>query len=467
MKDSLYALIALLTIMILTGCSTLLPVELTQAPPETTLTELIAPQISDTPSPTSSASATSEPLPVAPGEIWFINETDSTLLLYDSQTLAQKAAIVHDGTLTELIQGKQGVWVIDSTHQTLLQIDAVEHVVVAQVSLPGLTLHSLAASNEGIWVGIQPETLPTPVLPGSPPGGGLVLVDPISLEIIKHIELGAPVTDIEVYGGWIWAITAGNGFSSLVIIDPLTYNVVQLSGSLVRTTHIAVNWRGVWLINEESPARLVLLKMEPDARQIDIPLEGMNGFAMDVQATETGVWVLSDRGELIKVNTTTNTVETVLPISKKQVSLVASEEMIWVVSQWDGMIFAISPLENRVLVMVSSGSRKPTPTRTPTITPYPTEAQLPHCIAGFETRLKVGARAIVESESALPNRIRAEAGLEGKVLGFVQQYETVLVLAGPICLDNWVWWKVRSEQSYIVGWTAEGDEETYWLQPLE
>lgn len=468
-KAFAYICIALLSIGVLSGCSAFLPPDLTQASPETTLSVSTAPQISDTPSPTHPASPTHEPLPVAPGEIWLINETDHALLLYDSQTLAQKAAIVHDGNLTGLIQGKYGVWVIDSSHQTLLQIDPLEHVVAAQVTLPGYSLHSLAASAEGIWVGVQPEIPPTPVLPGSPPGGGLALVNPITLEIVKHIELGAPVSDVEVYGGWIWAITSGNGFSSLVIINPKTFSVAQPEDGALwyGSTRITVNYRGVWLINEESPTRLVLLHMQPEVKPVQIPLEGMRGRAVDVQATETGVWVLSDRGELLKVNTTTNAVEAVLSISKKEASLVASEEMIWIISQWDGMIYAVSPVENRVMVMVITGSRKPTPTRTPTVTPYPTEAQLPACTAGFETRLKVGARAIVESESALPNRIRAEAGLDGKVLGFVQQYEEVQILAGPICRDNWIWWKVRSEQSYIVGWTAEGDEETYWLQPLE
>ena len=412
---------------------------------------------------------TIEPLPVAPGEIWLVNETDLTLLCFDSQTLAQKAAIDLESSLTALIQGEYGIWAIDGTGKQLLKVDPYQHSISERKNLTGYSLHTLAASAEGVWLGVQPDPLPTPSLPGVSPGGGLILLDPQNLEIITFIDLGAPVTDVDVYGGWVWAVTTWNGISSVFVIDPSTYSTYQPNqGDLwYGITRIAVNADGIWLMNSITPAVLVLLPVQSGANQVLIPLEGMRGKAYDVQATGSSVWVVSDLGEVLKVDPVERKVKAVIKVSRSEASLTATEEMVWLVSQWDGMIYAISPDQERVMVMVTSGNRKPTPTRTPTITPYPTEAQLPDCQAGYSTHLKVGARAIVESESALPNRIRAEAGLEGKVLGLIQQYETVIVLAGPICRDNWVWWKVRSEQSFIVGWTAEGDEETYWLQPLE
>jgi hypothetical protein len=177
--------------------------------------------------------------------------------------------------------------------------------------------------------------------------------------------------------------------------------------------------------------------------------------------------VISDKGEVTKIDAGTKEIVTIFPVSSREADLFTTKDMVWVISDWDGLIYAVSPVQNKVMVIVTTGNRKPTPTRTPTITPYPTESPMPPCTAAYNTRLKVGGRAIVESDAALPNRIRAEPGLGGKVMGFIQQYETVLIIGGPVCRDDWVWWKVRSEQSYIVGWTAEGDKETYWLQPLE
>lgn len=426
-------------------------------------------QPSATLAPAATSTPTIEPLPVAPGEIWLVNETDRALLCFDAQTLAQKSIIELEEGLSTLIQGKQGVWAVNSSGTQLMRIDPQEHRIASQFSPAGYTLLALAAGEEGLWAGVQPNPLPEPEVPGASPGGGLLLIDPHRLEGITYIELGAPVSDVELFGGWVWAVTSWNGLSSVFIIEPLTYEVFQPDqGSLwYGTTRIAVSGAGIWLINAMAPAALVLLPVSSGANQVLIPLEGMRGNASDVQAAGSIVWVVSDRGEVVKIDPAERKVKAVFPVSRAEASLTATEEMVWLVSQWDGMIYAISPIEERVMVMVTTGNRKPTPTRTPTITPYPTEAQLPDCQAGYSTRLKVGARAIVESEPALPNRIRQEAGLDGKVLGFIQQYETVTVLAGPICRDNWVWWKVRSEQSYIVGWTAEGDEETYWLQPLE
>jgi hypothetical protein len=39
------------------------------------------------------------------------------------------------------------------------------------------------------------------------------------------------------------------------------------------------------------------------------------------------------------------------------------------------------------------------------------------------------------------------------------------ILDGPACKNQWVWWYVRAEKNGLVGWTAEGDAENYWLVP--
>lgn len=464
MKQTLCLVTVCLLLVLTPGCSLSgQPAGETVLPVEPSLQPSASPVSIATPNPTI------EPLPVAPGEIWLVNETDHALLCFDAQTLAQKAIIDLEDGLSALIQGKHGIWAVDGSGEQLMKIDPQQHKVANQVSPAGYTLLALAAGDEGLWAGVQPDPLPAGEVPGSSPGGGLLLIDQVSLEPVTYISLGAPVSDVEVYGGWVWVVTSWNGLSSIYIIDPLSFAVYQPDqGSLwYGATRIAVSDAGIWVINAMSPAALALLPVPSGANQVLIPLEGMRGNAYDVQAAGSIVWVLSDRGEVLKIDPLERKVKAVFPVSRSEASLTATEEMVWLVSQWDGMIYAISPDEDRVMVMVTTGNRKPTPTLTPTITPYPTEAQLPDCQARYATRLKVGARAMVESEPALPNRIREEAGLEGKMLGFIQQYETVTVLAGPVCRDNWVWWKVRSEQSYIVGWTAEGDEETYWLKPLE
>jgi hypothetical protein len=463
MRFHWHSAIVILILMLLSGCSVLSPQS------ETTLQSNTPLVSTETPLPTISPTQTIEPLPVAPGEIWVVNQTDHVLLCYDAQTLAQITSIPLQGEITALVQGEFGVWAIDNTNRQVVHIDSQVHQITQSIALSGYIPFSLATSDSGIWVGVQPEATPSPENPGSYPGGGLLLVDPKSESILSVIELNAPATDIEVYGGWVWAVASGNGFSSLYLIDPKTLTAYQpeQGATWYDYTSIAVNDNGVWLINSMTPATLIHLDMQNDWTQTQIPLEGMKGNAHEIAATENSIWVISGKGEVTRIDSDSKEILAVFPVSSHEADLFVTDDMVWVISAWDGLIYAVSPDQNKVMVFVTTGNRKPTPTRTPTVTPYPTESPMPPCAAAYNTRLKVGARAIVESEAALPNRIRAEPGLGGKVMGFIQQYETVLIIGGPVCRDDWVWWKVRSEQSYIVGWTAEGDKETYWLQPLE
>jgi hypothetical protein len=40
----------------------------------------------------------------------------------------------------------------------------------------------------------------------------------------------------------------------------------------------------------------------------------------------------------------------------------------------------------------------------------------------------------------------------------------LLTLAGPVCGENLAWWQV--DYNGLVGWTAEGQGNEYWLESL-
>jgi hypothetical protein len=111
----------------------------------------------------------------------------------------------------------------------------------------------------------------------------------------------------------------------------------------------------------------------------------------------------------------------------------------------------------------------PTTTRTPTFTstvPLPT-GPWEACPGSYLSRLHVGDLASVSLDPPLPNRVRSEAGTGGRILGQIQPGEEVQILEGPGCENGWVWWKVRSLKTRLEGWTAEGDNQDYWLAPVE
>ena len=100
----------------------------------------------------------------------------------------------------------------------------------------------------------------------------------------------------------------------------------------------------------------------------------------------------------------------------------------------------------------------------PTPLPTPTPAKR-LCPNSPPPRLVVGEYAYVAFSPPLANRIRNIPAKQGKIIDRAQPGESMKVLDGPVCRDGWTWWKVRLTRSHLIGWTAEGDGDTYWLKP--
>lgn len=87
----------------------------------------------------------------------------------------------------------------------------------------------------------------------------------------------------------------------------------------------------------------------------------------------------------------------------------------------------------------------------------------PITCAGFMvSRLVVGERGRVSDD--LPNNLRQEPASASQKLGQIPSGGEFEVLAGPVCAGGLAWWQV--DYNGIVGWTAEGQDQEYWLEPL-
>jgi Tol biopolymer transport system component len=106
--------------------------------------------------------------------------------------------------------------------------------------------------------------------------------------------------------------------------------------------------------------------------------------------------------------------------------------------------------------------QQPTPTFIPTATPAIVLPNGGTCPGFLPSRLVIGQKGQVLPGQS--NRVRA-APPSGAILTVMPAGSVFDVLGGPTCTSNGIaWWQIKFNG--IVGWTAEGQGNSYWLQPF-
>jgi hypothetical protein len=140
----------------------------------------------------------------------------------------------------------------------------------------------------------------------------------------------------------------------------------------------------------------------------------------------------------------------------------------------------VTPSPSPDPTLTASPTQPPSPTLAPSSTLASSSTPIPSptfvlpanptwmpCPGTYASRLKVGIQAIVSYDPPLANRVRTQPNGVSPVVGFIQPGEKIVIIGGPICSNEWIWWQIRSLQSGMTGWTAEGDKQSYWLVPLQ
>jgi hypothetical protein len=109
-----------------------------------------------------------------------------------------------------------------------------------------------------------------------------------------------------------------------------------------------------------------------------------------------------------------------------------------------------------------------TPSPRPSLTLSATQNTGPWdpCPGSYLSRLHVNDQAYVALDPPLANRVRSSPGRSSTIIGRIQPGGEMKIIDGPICKDGWIWWNVQPKKTDLVGWTSEGDAESYWLVPL-
>lgn len=85
------------------------------------------------------------------------------------------------------------------------------------------------------------------------------------------------------------------------------------------------------------------------------------------------------------------------------------------------------------------------------------------CANGMLPRLQPGQTGRVTYDPPFSNSIRTQPASGSTVLGEIPPGGVFTVLAGPQCGSNMTWYQVSYNS--LVGWTPEGNNAVYWLEP--
>lgn len=89
--------------------------------------------------------------------------------------------------------------------------------------------------------------------------------------------------------------------------------------------------------------------------------------------------------------------------------------------------------------------------------------QFVRCPGFLPSRLVEGQTGRVTPGTA--NNVYRVPLVSAELVGQIPGGESFMVLTGPQCRDDMAWWWV--DYNGLTGWTAEGQGDTYWLEPLE
>jgi hypothetical protein len=88
------------------------------------------------------------------------------------------------------------------------------------------------------------------------------------------------------------------------------------------------------------------------------------------------------------------------------------------------------------------------------------------CPGTLKSRIKTGMKARVTFTNGTPTRIRSKPLRDKSTwLADLPEGTKMQVVDGPRCIDGWVWWKVETENGYK-GWVSEGDQVTWFIEPI-
>jgi hypothetical protein len=365
-----------------------------------------------------------------------------------------------------VLPAPDAVWVLtraEDHSQTIVRLNPLSLAVETRTPIQMGTVTSLAAMEGALWAGVDMGA-------DSRAPYALLRIDSRSGEISASLPAQGRVTQLAFDGQFLWALEwlPGNTFFEKTDPQTLTQQTIPpavLSLDYVHSfTQFAWNVYGLWALSSSRSARL-LYRIDPADGRVSqiIPLgDAPDDLPVTLAADATTVWVALHSGKILRVNAESAALSGEIDLEAEIGEVFLQNGNVWAFNRPQAVLYHLDLAANSRGVLVSSGRKMP-----PTAVPGPTQIPGQVCEGSYPSHLHAGLGAMVNPEPPLPNRVRVEPNKNSKLLGEINPGEKVRVTEGPVCTEGWVWWKIDAQNGNLIGWTAEGDGQDYWLIPLD
>jgi hypothetical protein len=88
------------------------------------------------------------------------------------------------------------------------------------------------------------------------------------------------------------------------------------------------------------------------------------------------------------------------------------------------------------------------------------------CPGAPKSRISTGITARVTFTDGTPVRLRKKPGYSEKIINKLPEGTQFKVFGGPECVDRTIWWQIELNDG-VDGWIAEGDTNSYYIEPYK
>ncbi len=399
--------------------------------------------------------------------LWLIK--DNAILQIETELNEISSITEVEGKAIDIDAGNGSVWVADSEDNRIVQLDSSSKKLVNTYYIVQGTVSCITANDEDVWVGISIE----PEEKYKPSTGGIIKIDQNMNEVVDLIQTDGIPINMQIFGDTLWALEMTRSATLFNTINLNTQEITTIPETYSTPNFIhyfsdfLITADFIWAVPFSSTSNY-LFKVDKSSgeiiQKVDLS-ENQNGTPVDISSINNEIWIILNNGDLFNYDPDQNQIITQMNISQSLSAIYNKGDSLWLLSQNDAKVFEFDPLSKQTINDFSIGN---TPQPLATSTPrFSQEENGPVCEGADPPGLEVGEVARVKSDPPLSNRVRIEPYNDTEILGEIEPGDTMTVLEGPVCSSSWVWWKIETEKDGLVGWTAEGDGESVWLERIQ